>query len=563
VINETIANSTADVLESDKNYIMAEWLSSVRGEIGASKNKTDAQITDQLGSFFNNLIHALRTMHPNQMMKDNWKISKDHGLQRSGLADYSLEQIIEEYHLLRDHIFNYLVYEAHMIPSEEDRSIIHSFVDNAIQVAASEFINQSSSKKNKRDESLRTLSIINRVGQTLTSKLDMEQIIQSVTSAAMEITEAESGAFFYSGRDEKGKKLLFFTLSGLAKEMCDNPPCAKVTEVFHPTFVGLGTIRSDDITKDTRFEKNLPYYGLPEDESDIKSYLGVSVISKSGDVLGGLFLGHRKAGMFTDQDQQIVEGLAAQAAIAMENGKLYQKVQSSLKDRDTFLSIASHELKTPLTSLTLQAQMRKRQLRKGNMDAFDKGKLEAMFEADVKQLAGLNRLIDDMLDISRIRTGRLELNKEYFDLSKLAKEVVERFRPQLEEACGKFVFDSKDAIFIEADPYRIEQVIANLLTNAMKYGKGNPLDIRVFADNEHARGFLRVTDNGMGISEEDQERIFARFERAVSPDEVSGLGLGLAIVKDIVEAHGGQIYLESEVGVGSNFTIAFKIVQKH
>lgn len=706
MINEIIQNSTADLLENDKNYIIAEWLHNVRSEINVSNNRTDAEIIDYLGSFLNNLISALRTLHASSLIKENREISKQHALKRTQFAEYNLDQLIQEYHILRKTIFDYLILEGNVIPTEEDRSIVHDFIDNGIQSAASEFVKiQTESKKfytlqnsllnstteyiwlidrdyrytyvnqaladlwklapseivgkiifdmiedpsisqkvkedvtmaftgkrvtgelvyafsegdkryyqhivspvfdkngkinavagilhdisiqkkiqiqlvekkeklnasrvelekalKSRDESLRTLSIINRVGQNLTSKLEISKIVQSVTDAATEITGALFGAFFYMGRDEKGNKILHYTFSGLAKKMYCDPPCSKLTEDFHPTFAGLGTIRSDDITIDSRFGENLSYYGLPENDNTIKSYLGVSVVSRSGELLGGLFLGHKDAGVFTKQDEEIVEGLAAQAAIAMENGKLYQKLQDSLKDRDTFLSIASHELKTPLTSLTLQSQMRKRQLAKGNLQAFDQKNLEAMFEADVKQLAGLNRLIDDMLDISRIRTGRLELNIESFDLCALAHNVVERFRAQLEEACEKITFESSEAVYIEADPYRIEQVITNLLTNAMKYGQGKPLEIKVFSDHQKEKGFLCVSDNGMGISEKDQERIFSRFERAISPNEVSGLGLGLAIVKDIVEAHGGDIHLDSEVGVGSTFTIAFKLARKH
>lgn len=576
-------NQTADLLESDKNYIMAEWLNSVRSEINVSKNKSDAEIIDHLGSFFNVLISALRASQSSSMLNVNREISKNHGFQRAQFFDYTLEQLLQEFHLLREAVFDYLAIEMDIPITEEDRKIIHSFIDNSVQAAADEFVRAQSQIRDSsfldklnsstvelqraiesRDESFRTLSLVNRVGQNLTSKLDLDKIVHSVTDAAREITGADLGSFFYTGKDSNGQKVLFYTFSGLAKEVFGNLPYLKLTEEFHPTFAGFGTIRSDDITRDVRFGKNLPYYGLPEEgELALKSYLGVSVISKSGEVLGGIFLGHREAGVFTKQDEEIVEGLAAQAAIAMENGRLYLKLQDAIKDRDTFLSIASHELKTPLTSLTLQSQMRRRQLAKGNMKAFDEKNLMTMFDSDIKQLTSLNRLIDDMLDISRIRTGRLELNKEIFDLCKLAHDVVERFRPQLEEACEKVIFDSCEAAFIEADPYRLEQVIANLLTNAMKYGQGKPLEIKVFSDHINNKAFLCVSDNGMGISEKDQERIFSRFERAVSANEVSGLGLGLAIVKDIIEAHGGEIHLDSEVGVGSTFTIALKLFHRH
>ncbi len=562
VIYEKIDNLTAEILESDKNYLMAEWLNVVRSEINVSNNKTDSEIIDHLGSFFNILVSALRTSQALSLLNANREISKNHGFQRAQFSDYSLAQLMQEYHLLREVIFDYLAIESNITPTEEDRKIIHTFIDNGLQAASNEFIKNLMDSRDS--ESIRTLSLVNRVGQNLTSKLDLDKILHSVTDAAREITGANLGAFFYTGRDSSGQKLLFYTFSGLEKELIGKLPYLKSTEEFHPTFAGFGTVRSDDITQDIRFGQNLTYYGLPKDNDlSLRSYLGVSVISKAGEVLGGLFLGHQDVGLFTEQDEEIVEGLAAQSAIAIENSRLYQKLQDAIKDRDTFLSIASHELKTPLTSLTLQSQMRRRQLAKGNLTMFEEKKLAAMFDSDIKQLAGLNRLIDDMLDISRIRTGRLELNKEIFDLSKLTHEIVDRFRPQLEEVSERLIFDSIEPVFIEADPYRLEQVIVNLLTNAMKYGQGKPLEIRVLSDSKNCKAFLSVSDNGMGIGEEDQERIFSRFERAISANEVSGLGLGLAIVKDIVVAHGGEIHLESEVGVGSTFTISFKLINRN
>lgn len=217
--------------------------------------------------------------------------------------------------------------------------------------------------------------------------------------------------------------------------------------------------------------------------------------------------------------------------------------------------VASHELKTPLTVLILQAQIRRKELLKGNTEAFGFEKLESMFEMDIKQLGKLNRLIDNMLDISRIRTGQLTLIKERINLNVLAHEVVDRFREQFKEISEVVSFETSGEVWIEADPYRLEQVIGNLLTNAMKYGERKPLEVKVIANEKIKKAYFSISDKGMGISIEDQKRIFSRFERAISPDEVSGLGLGLAIAKDIVEAHGGKILLVSEVGVGSTFTV--------
>lgn len=161
--------------------------------------------------------------------------------------------------------------------------------------------------------------------------------------------------------------------------------------------------------------------------------MAVPVVAKSGKVLGGLFMGHSEPGIFTEPAEKIVAGLAAQAAIAVDNATLYKELQESIRARDEFLSIASHELKTPLTNLTLQAQLRKRILQKNGTSAFPPKKFKQMFDTDERQLTRLNRLIDDMLDIARISTGKLQIQKERVDLAAVAREVVARNRQALDD----------------------------------------------------------------------------------------------------------------------------------
>jgi PAS domain S-box-containing protein len=408
---------------------------------------------------------------------------------------------------------------------------------------------------NERDKSLRTLYHVNRVGQNLTSKLNFEDISQSLSDIATDLLEASYCAFFYFNKEENGKKQLLHSVSGIKDGGISCFKNFAPSEIFMNVFENIGTILSQDVTQDSRFQDRNAFAVLPFVHLPIKSYLSVPVFSRSGEVLGNLFLAHEMNGYFSKQDEEIIQGLAVQAGIALDNAKLYQNLQDSIKARDAFLSIASHELKTPLTSLTLQSQMRKRQLLKGNIDAFSDEKLKNMFEADVNQLGRLNHLIDDMLDISRLRMGKLALKKEKINLTTLANEVIEKFRPQLEEISVEISFESNGDIWIDVDPYRLEQVFTNLLSNAMKYGMGKPLLIKVFSNENIKKAYFCISDKGIGINIEDQKRIFSRFERAVSPNDVSGLGLGLFISKDIVEAHGGEILLESEVGVGSTFSV--------
>lgn len=256
---------------------------------------------------------------------------------------------------------------------------------------------------------------------------------------------------------------------------------------------------------------------------------------------------------FEDRHKHLAEEIAYRTSMALENSLLYLHSQDAIKTRDEFLSIASHELKTPLTSLTLQNQMRKRQLDKGDHSALDEIKVRKMIESDDRQLRRINRLIDDMLDIARIRASRLTIHKEDFEFCTFARDVVERFAPQMEASGCDLTLNMCDSLMINGDIYRIEQVIVNMLTNAMKYGAGKPIQIEV-VKTSYKVSFM-VTDNGPGIEAKDIERIFQRFERAVTGREISGLGLGLYISRQIVEQHDGSLFVLSQPGKGSTFVM--------
>lgn len=260
---------------------------------------------------------------------------------------------------------------------------------------------------------------------------------------------------------------------------------------------------------------------------------------------------------FDARSKWLAEELAYRTSMSIENSLLYLHSQEAIRARDEFVSIASHELKTPLTSLTLQNQMRKRQLQKDKSKILDEETFAKMLDADDGQLRRITRLIDDMLDISRIRAERLTIHKEKFEFCAFITDVLERLNPQLESAGCFLTVELCSEVFIRGDSYRIEQVVVNLLTNAMKYGAGRPIHIKVMASP--VKVTLLVSDEGSGIDPKDIERIFQRFERAVSGSEVSGLGLGLYISRQIVELHDGALFVSSQPGVGSTFIMELPI----
>jgi len=229
------------------------------------------------------------------------------------------------------------------------------------------------------------------------------------------------------------------------------------------------------------------------------------------------------------------------------------ELEDAVRMRDDFMSIVSHELKTPLNTLILEVQLRKLQLGRNNFAAFSDDKLRQMVDKDERQIRSLIRLIDDMLDVSRIRTGKLSIRPNHFDLGKLVAAVVENFAPQMEASGCTLLFQRPEPIVGVWDEFRIEQVLANLLTNAMRYGAGKPVQVNVSATPVTA--CIEVRDQGIGISQKSLERIFCQFERAEGSESSAGLGLGLFIAEQIVKAHDGRIQVESEEGNGALFRV--------
>jgi PAS domain S-box-containing protein len=230
-----------------------------------------------------------------------------------------------------------------------------------------------------------------------------------------------------------------------------------------------------------------------------------------------------------------------------------QAAREATRLRDEFLSIASHELKTPLTPLKLQFQLMRR-MRSGarRPDEFMQWLDKAIDKSD-RQLDRLAKLVDELLDVTRITSGKMQLRPEEVDLAELIREVAGRHQQDLARASCAFEFTCRDPVSGTWDRMRIEQVFTNLLTNAIRYGAGQPIQVQL--SREEGFAYLSVRDHGIGIRPEDQARIFERFERAVSANSFGGLGLGLYIVRQILLTHDGTIDVESEPGKGACFRV--------
>lgn len=288
----------------------------------------------------------------------------------------------------------------------------------------------------------------------------------------------------------------------------------------------------------------------------VRSYLVVPISAREK-LLGTMILSMSDDARHFDSETKLwCEELGRRIGMTIENGVLYEQAQKAIAIRDEFLGIASHELKTPVTSLELQTQIIRRQFDRGN------GQVEApvvkKFVDSIRdQVKRLTKLIEDMLDVSRIVHGKLPINSEPVNLTKLVYEVIQRFQPQLTDLGIECHLDATTGASGLWDRYRIEQVVTNLLTNAIKYGESRPIHISVSESDGHA--ILRIRDNGIGIPKENFDRIFQRFERV--GEKPNGLGLGLYISKQIVESHNGQITVASDGANGSTFTVLLPLTK--
>jgi signal transduction histidine kinase len=270
-----------------------------------------------------------------------------------------------------------------------------------------------------------------------------------------------------------------------------------------------------------------------------------------GRVHGVLLLGRTSPGRpYRPDDLLVAEEIARRAAVAYENASLYREAQRAILLRDDFLSIAAHELQTPLTSLLLKLEMLKRRMSRHEQAV-------PGANADIAQLfrqaERVKKLVGNVLDVSRMALGHPKIRVQWLDLALIVREEASRLELEASQASCEIHCQLAERVMGQWDPIRLEQVISNLLSNAIKYGAGHPIEVTLTVDQQTA--CLVVRDHGIGIAAPDLARVFGRFERAVSARHYGGLGLGLFITKQIVEAHGGKVHVDSEIGQGSRFVV--------
>jgi len=429
--------------------------------------------------------------------------------------------------------------------------------------------NEKSTEQQLREES-RINETLYRLGASFAKELDEQRLLQLITDEATALTGAKFGSFFFNVTDERGERYMLYTLSGVPREAFAKFPMPRNTAIFSPTFSGEGVIRLDDVTKDPRYGKSPPHYGQPPGHLPVRSYLAVPVVARGAEVLGGLFFGHPEPGRFRESHERVVVGLSLQAAIALENARLYrhlkdseertkrafEKAHEADRRKDEFLAMLGHELRNPLAPIATALELMR--LRAGDLARHERDVIE-------RQVGHLSRLVDDLLDVSRITQGKIELKKSVTHLSEAIGKAVEIASPLFEQRSHNLELDVPPAgLVVHGDPVRLAQIFANLLTNAAKYTQPGGR-IALSARRQGDEIVVRVRDNGTGIEKELLGRVFDLFTQGKrSLDRAQGgLGLGLTLVRSLVELHGGRVSVVSEgPGKGSEFTVVLPALEE-
>jgi len=409
-------------------------------------------------------------------------------------------------------------------------------------------------------EAHRTAELLNQVGSRLVTQLDIEKLVQEVTDVATVLVGAQIGAFFHNAVNEKGESYMRPTLSGVPGQAFADFPMPANTELFAATFRGEEIVRCDDMQSDSRYGRNYLWTGKPDGYPPIRSYLAAPVIVRSGEVIGGLMFGHEEPAKFTASHESIVAGIAAQAAIALDNARLFEEAQAARaeltrsnddlrranRDLEVFAYSASHDLQEPLRNITITAQLLERSWAAG-AHASDEVLLRNILSAS-RRMTDLTRDLLAYSEATRCEDGPAPS----VDAAEVLAGVLENMRARIEDAGIRVTSGPLPRAAIH--PSRLAQLFQNLVGNAIKYRRQEDPFVHVAGDRKDGWCIFSVADNGIGIEPQYAQQIFQLFKRLHGRDRYPGSGIGLGICHRLVEQHGGRIWLEhSTPGEGSTF----------
>lgn len=391
------------------------------------------------------------------------------------------------------------------------------------------------------------LEILYELSKQLGAELDAQVLVQKVIDTATKLSGAQIGAFFYHLPGKGNDVYTMYALCGT--DAFAKSPLPRTTSLLAPTFTGGEIVRVDDVRTHENFGKYGPHFGLPRGHAPVTSYLAVPVSGRRGRPIGALMLGHDKPGVFTLETERLVAGIAATAAIAMDNARLFKEardliaaLEKSNSELDQFAYVASHDLKAPLRGIANLSQWIEDDLG----DRMDDQTREHMHLLRGRVIR-LENLIGGILAYSR--AGRDRGDSVMVDVHTLVTDVWELLAPP-ETATLEIATPLPRFL---APRVQLQQVLLNLIGNAIKYNQERGLHIQVGARREADVWTIWVKDDGVGIAPEFHDKIWGLFQTLERRDKVESTGIGLSVVRKIIESHGGRSWVESELGHGATF----------
>ncbi len=402
------------------------------------------------------------------------------------------------------------------------------------------------SDKIQREQTIQShekqLETLHTIGKVLSEKLDTRSTIQTVINSTTHLAAADVGLCFYRIADEEGRSKLSVAVAMQGGEERSDHPIHLDEGVIQSIFVGEGAVKFDDVCQMPQVHSLFDTPGQPE-ANRIKHCLAIPIRSADKLLIGAMFFGYEKLDVFNTANEDIMRSIASLVGVTLDNARLFEEVNALNLKKNEFIALASHELKTPLTTT------------KGYLQILERSEIDPVgrrfLTKALKQLERINALIAELLDISKIEAGKLSFHFETFDVSEMVLDVVETFHFS-SQTHTIFVNNTQGEYTVEADRQRMEQVLINLITNAIKY---SPEANKVFVtlESSPAEVIIQVKDEGMGLSLEEQVKVFNRFYQVGTTSKMAGLGLGLYLSKEIVERHGGRIGVNSQLGKGATF----------
>jgi signal transduction histidine kinase/DNA-binding response OmpR family regulator len=527
--------------------------------IGGSREYRDLLAGNPLEADKSTLVGKValerRTVHIPDVVADpdySWEEALEAGGQRTmlGVPMLAGDEVIGVISLLRTHVDPF---------ADRQIALVETFAkQGAIAIRNIRLLDQLQARTAELSDSVEELTELREVGSAVSSSLDLEQVLSTIVSHAVKLADADGGTIFEY--DEEAHKFDLRTAIGTSEEVIE-------------------ALRKADIALDETFIGRAAHEGKPAQVPDLTRHAGdphLEVLREGGwrsvlvlpmldrdRILGALVVRRKRPGSFPERIEALVGAFAAQSALAIQNARLFRALETKTAElevagrhKSDFLASMSHELRTPLNAVI----------------GFSDVLLERMFgeltqkqEEYLHDIRGAGRhlleLLNEILDLSKIEAGRMDLQLRETPLNEQLEEALSMVRERA--ARKRLVLEARldpDPISVIADELKLKQVLLNLLTNAIKYTEeGGRIDVVTRLGDTDGMAEVSVADTGIGIGAEDQARVFEAFQQGgldSSARTEEGTGLGLTLSKRIVELHGGRIWVESELGVGSTFTFA-------